>query len=412
MRVAIRGHSDRFGVYYADTAVAVALLALTWVSVATKAPETGQRGGDALAYVLVFVLTAPLVVHRRYPLGALGATAAAFMVMAALQYAVYPGIPLFVLLGAIALHADRRRALIALVVSLISMLVGLSLQPSQIATPADWTSSLLAVAVAWLVGENVRNRRARWTAMEERAARLEHERLDRDRRAAVAERLRIARELHDVVAHSMSVIAIQSGVGHHLIDSNPAEARWAIGIVESTSRSAMHEMRRLLGVLREDETVSGGTTPAPGLADLPALFARVRETGLAIDYKEEGSMSALPAAMDLSAYRIVQEALTNVIKHGGPVAAVTARRDDRAVVIDVRDDGAPGRPDPAARLSGSGDAEHTGHGLIGMRERVAVFGGELSAGPRPGGGFAVTARLPLNDPVPAVGDVDGGGVRT
>jgi signal transduction histidine kinase len=192
---------------------------------------------------------------------------------------------------------------------------------------------------------------------------LEREREERDRAAVTTERLRIARELHDVVAHSMSVIAVQAGVGHHVIDTDVAEARRALGAIEDTSRSSLTEMRRLLGVLRESDDAAS-RSPAHGLGDLARLIAQTRRSGLGVTLERSGSDHNLPAGADLAAYRIVQEGLTNVLKHGGPVAHVLVECTDRVLSIEITDDGGP---------RGSTDAaDGAGHGLIGMRETGLV----------------------------------------
>jgi signal transduction histidine kinase len=213
-----------------------------------------------------------------------------------------------------------------------------------------------------------------------------------------AERLRIARELHDVVAHAMSVIAVQSGMGAHVIDTQPEEARRALANIEATSRSGLAELRRLLGVLRDDDADTGdgaGTrrpalAPAPGLGELDALVARASEAGLPVEVAIEGDARPLPPGVDLAAYRIVQEALTNVVKHAGEATArVTVRYGEAEVDLEIVDDGR-GR---AAAAGGTPGAN--GHGIAGMRERATIYNGTLDAGPRPEGGFRVAARLPL-----------------
>jgi signal transduction histidine kinase len=238
--------------------------------------------------------------------------------------------------------------------------------------------------VAWLAGDNLRVRQQRWVALQARAERLEREREERARQAVAEERLRIARELHDVVAHSMSVIAVQAGVAHHVIDRRPEQARTALATVETTTRAALVEMRRLLGVLRQPDEPAGSLTPSPGLADLPRLIDQFTEAGLTVDLSVAGVPEQVPDGVDLSAFRIVQEGLTNVLRHGGPEARLAIHHEPGQLRVAISDDGSGRKPQPAG-----------GHGLIGMRERVAIFGGTLTAGPRPGGGFELTATLPF-----------------
>ncbi|MGZ4770556.1 MAG: sensor histidine kinase [Ilumatobacteraceae bacterium] len=371
-----------------DAVVAIVLLGLMVASVAGKAPDAGQRGADALAYALAVPLTLPFAVHRRWPTASLICVLAAFGTYAIARYAVYPGVSLFAMLFGIALHSDRRRSIMALLLCVAAMVTALAIQPTGVATSSDWTSSLLAIAVAWLAGENYRSRRARWAALEERAAMLENEREERDRRAVADERLRIARDLHDIVSHAMSVIAVQAATGHHLLDRDTEAARRALSNVETASRGALVEMRRMLGVLRDNDDAPGSRTPAPSLSNLGQLIARVRDAGLGVSTSIDPDIPELPASVDLAVYRIVQESLTNVMKHGGPVAFVSVTCSATELCIEVTDDGRVGGPAPTP-----GDTP--GHGLIGMRERVALYNGEFSAGPRPGGGFRVAARLPL-----------------
>ncbi|MGZ4672677.1 MAG: sensor histidine kinase [Ilumatobacteraceae bacterium] len=378
-----------------DAVVAIVLLGLMVASVAGKAPDAGQRGADALAYALAVPLTLPFAVHRRWPTASLICVLAAFGTYAIASYAVYPGVSLFAMLFGIALHSDRRRSIMALLLCVAAMVTALAIQPTGVATSSDWTSSLLAIAVAWLAGENYRSRRARWAALEERAAMLENEREERDRRAVADERLRIARDLHDIVSHAMSVIAVQAATGHHLLDRDTEAARRALSNVETASRGALVEMRRMLGVLRDNDDAPGSRTPAPSLSNLGQLIARVRDAGLGVSTSIDPDIPELPASVDLAVYRIVQESLTNVMKHGGPVAFVSVTCSATELCIEVTDDGRVGGPAPTP-----GDTP--GHGLIGMRERVALYNGEFSAGPRPGGGFRVAARLPLG----AAGGVD------
>ena len=376
-----------------DAVVAVVLLALMIASIAGKAPDAGQRGGDALAYVLAVPLTVPFAVHRRWPMPSLLVILGAFAIFAIASYAAYPGVSLFAILYGIAAHTDRRRSVIALGLCVVAMLAALATQPAGVVTSADWTSSLLAVAVAWLAGENSRSRRARWAALEDRAAMLENEREERDRRAVADERLRIARDLHDIVSHAMSVIAVQAATGHHLLDRDHEAARRALSNVETASRGALVEMRRMLGVLRDDDDAPGSRAPAPSMAKLGDLLARVRDSGLGVSLTIDEAIPDLPTSVDLAAYRIVQESLTNVMKHGGPIAYVSVNFTPEDLRIEVTDDGRAGASTETTDLP-AGTTQ--GHGLIGMRERVAVYDGDFSAEPRPGGGFRVSVRLPLS----------------
>jgi signal transduction histidine kinase len=256
---------------------------------------------------------------------------------------------------------------------------------------SEFLINLLALVLAWTVGVTVRTRRAYVAALEARNALLEREREDNARLAVALERGRIARELHDVVAHNVSVVVVQAGAAERLVETHPDRAREAMRDVATTGRQALEEMRRLLGVLREDEP-GNGMEPQPGVAELETLARRVSDAGLPVELSVQGEQRPLPASAALSAYRIVQEALTNTLRHAGPARArVILRYLPDALEIQVSDNGtgsAAARIDPAQRTDGGG------HGLIGMRERVMLFGGELSAGPRPEGGYAVVARIP------------------
>ena len=229
-------------------------------------------------------------------------------------------------------------------------------------------ATIVGLAAAWLVGDSVRTRR---------------ERTDEDRRRAVAdERARIARELHDMVTHNVSVMVVQAAAGNEVFDEHPDQARAALQAVEETGRRALGELRRLLDVVAGDD--DAGYDPQPGLRRLDDLVASVRAAGLGVDLTVEGTPQQLSPALELSAFRIVQEALTNVLKHArASRASVCVRYGRDALELEVADDGVG-----AVTTDG-------GRGLVGMRERAALFGGEIAAGSRPGGGFAVHARMPL-----------------
>jgi signal transduction histidine kinase len=250
----------------------------------------------------------------------------------------------------------------------------------------DFVLVCAIAAIAWLIGFAFYERSRRTVELTERAERAERARESEARAAAAEERARIAREMHDVVAHSLSVMVVQAEAAEAMLDSAPDRARRPLAAVQETGRGALGELRRMLGVLREVADEGPALAPQPGLSGLDELVRQVREAGLPVSVRVEGEPRPLPPGIDLSAYRIVQEGLTNALKHAGPASAeVVVRYGPRELELEVRDDG-------RGRGSGSNGG---GHGLLGMRERVALYGGELAAGPRPGGGFALTARLPL-----------------
>lgn len=251
--------------------------------------------------------------------------------------------------------------------------------------------------LAWVLGDSLRTRRAYFDQLEERAARLEREREAQSKVAVAAERARIARELHDVVAHNVSVMVVQADGAAYVMDAAPDQAKQALETISSTGRQALAEMRRLLGVLRTgDAPESGEYVPQPDVEQIEDLVAQVRQTGLEVDFKVEGTPRPLPSGVELTAYRVVQEALTNTRKHGGPDAGASVRLvyfDDGLGLL-IEDDGRGA----AHELYEDGGADGAGHGMIGMRERVGMVGGTLDAGPRPGGGFRISALLPLKPP--------------
>jgi signal transduction histidine kinase len=240
----------------------------------------------------------------------------------------------------------------------------------------------LFIITAWLIGYSIRQAQARAELVRVQAA----------AQAEMAERLRIARDVHDIVAHSIGVIAIQAGAGHRVFDASPGEARDALAAIEATSRETLSGLRRMVTGLRHADPESGPgqapLDPAPGLAGLERLAATTLDVGVRVDVEWDGSREPLPANIDLSAFRIIQEAVTNVVRHAGTGRCqVAINRQDGELSIEVTDSGR------------GGDPSGTGYGITGMRERAALLGGDLSAGPSPGGGFRVAARLPL--PAPA-----------
>jgi signal transduction histidine kinase len=373
-----------------DSALALVAASLPMAFFASMpAPSGVPVAMLALGYVLVLLHTLPLVARRRFPGAVLAVCVASGLAITALGVPpsfLGPAMPVAVY--SVAAYGRRWVSLAGLVVAELG-LAAVWLTPAMLER-SSFLFFMGFIAVAWVLGHFVGDRQVYAAQLEERTAELEEAREELARRAVVEERLRLARELHDVVAHAMSVIAVQSGVGAHVADSRPEEVGKALAAIEVTSRGALEELRRLLGVLRQDSEVQASLMPVPGLANLDSLLAEVGKAGLAVRVRVEGTPLQLPAGVDLSAYRIVQEALTNVVKHAGPAhAEVTIGYRDQEVTVEVTDDGRGAVPPASDGRVG------TGHGLIGMRERVAAFGGDLQVGPHPGGGFRVAARLPL-----------------
>jgi signal transduction histidine kinase len=376
-------------VWLIDGIVVVVLVALMVLGAMGRVRQPSQHPYDLAGVLLIAGMCLPYLGHRKRPMTMLGIQLTALLGYAFLHYPAFPGMNAFTMLFGIALHSDRRRSSIAFVTTLTVMMVALAAQPAGVTNVSDWIANVLCTVIAWLLGENWRLRRTRWLSLSERNTYLEQQQEEQARKIIVAERLRIARELHDSVAHSMSVIAVQAGMGHHVIDTQPAESKRALAAIEATSRSALIEMRRLLGVLRQEGEASVELGPAPGMEDLPNLVAQAHSAGVEVEVEQRGTVRDMPASMDLSVYRIVQEALTNTIRHGGRYASVLLDFTDAELTIQIKDRGSAGSSPGWTAATGSG------HGLIGMRERVAVFGGQLTAGPAADGGFGVRATLPL-----------------
>jgi signal transduction histidine kinase len=343
----------------------------------------------ALGSGLVLLHTLPLAVRRRVPGTVLALCVASGLAFAALfMPPFFLGPAILVAVYSVAAYGRRWVSVAGLVVAELG-LAAVWLTPAMLER-STFLLFMGLIAVAWVLGHFVGDRQVYTAQLEERTAELEQAREELAGRAVTEERLRLARELHDVVAHAMSVIAVQSGVGAHIANTQPKEAAKALGAIEATSRAALEELRRLLGVLRQADGPQGDLAPVPGLADLEGLLAELAKAGLAVKLRVNGTRPPLPAGVDLSAYRIVQEALTNVVKHAGSARAqVVIGYGDQDVTVEVTDDGR------GAVTSVSDGRAGTGHGLIGMRERVAAFGGDLEVGPGPDGGFRVAARLPL-----------------
>jgi signal transduction histidine kinase len=369
-----------------DGLVAISAFAVGALILANADPVPGDvRRPDVLAYLLLAAYNASVVVRRRAPVAAVVAGLLSGFLYAAANYplALTPVVVLPIYTAAVVLPHRRARWLLAgaVVIGLLTTTLG----------PGATDPALPALMVSsWLLGNYVGSRRAYTAELEHKNRQLEHARRELTDQAVADERLRIARELHDVVAHSLSVVALHAGTARMVADDNPVAARAALATIETASRSALAEMRRLLGVLRgADDDQRNDLAPAPGLADLDALVAEVVRSGVTVRVCIEGERPDVPAGVDLSAYRIVQEALTNVIKHAGRArTTITIRYADDAVTVEVDDEGRNAE-------SSSPASAQPGHGLVGMRERVAIYGGDLEAGACPAGGFRVAARLPF-----------------
>ena len=378
-----------------DTVLAAVLAVLSLAEFSrAPAPGSAARPPEALGYVLVLVLSAPLVARRRHPRGALLVMLVVGTVLCVAGYRQSAlGPPLSVGAYTVGVRCDLRRS--APVLAALALFLGVAaLSDRDEVTVADLVLAGGSLAAFWWLGAGLRVRAAYARAVEERTGLQLQVHEDRARNAVMEERLRIARELHDVVAHSLTVVAVQSGMARHVVDTDPAAARTALDAISASSRSTLTELRRLLGVLRSEREPVGALTPTPGTADLDALLTHVRRTGLDVTLTVSGGPRELPPGLDLTVYRIVQEALTNVVKHAGTGAVVRVtlgyRTGELAVDVDDRDGAGP---------PGRGRSLGTGVGLIGMRERVATYGGLLTTGPTPDG-FAVRARLPLPEVTP------------
>jgi signal transduction histidine kinase len=383
----LRGLRRRAAPDAVDGVIAAACFAALTIPVLAGAVSgIGSRPAVAAFGVLA---AAPLIVRRRWPLATVALVTAVLVAatLAGVRFTPYVSNAGPNLAIAVFTAADRcgRRASLAAAsaAGLITWAVlplGLHLHPGQ----GQDAVQLLAVIPAWIAGDMARVRRGYRQQLE---AQARHREADREARARAEERLRLSRDVHDVVSHSLSAIAVRSGVARLLLDEQPEEARSALAAIESASRSALGELRRILRQTRDP--ASAGETAAPALGDLPALIGELRGGGLEVSYQCTGSPRRYGAAVELSAYRIAQEALTNVMKHApGARTRVAVEHGPDHLILSVTDDGA-GRA-PAAGPDGAG-----GFGLTGMRERAALLGGSLTAGARAGRGFEVVARLPV-----------------
>jgi signal transduction histidine kinase len=380
-----------------DAFIAFGLTGLALLTIAGGARDLGSY--DPLSLVLLVTTTLPLIVRRRWPMAVFIVTFGATMAHAALaREALNSTLGFLVALYTVGEYESRRRSALAALVAAVSVGILISIRAPLPAALSGLVQTELSILATWVLGTWARDRRRQIETAEMRAARLEQEREERDRRAVAEERERIARELHDVVTHHVSVIVIQAGAAERALDRRPADARAAIEAIDQTARQALADMRRMLGILGRATPgavpAEGGDrdlAPMPGLDRLGELIDHVRAAGMPVELSVAGERRPLDPGIELSAYRIVQEALTNALRHApGGRARVAVGYRPASLDIQVDDDGGtvvPGAPAPTAG---------SGRGLIGMRERVSVFGGEFEAAPTERG-FRVTARLPLGD---------------
>ncbi|MEV4489607.1 sensor histidine kinase [Micromonospora coxensis] len=377
-------------------------------TVARAAAEGAQRPLSDLGnlgFALLVLSGLVVAVRRRWPVPAFVTVALASLLYFSLDYPDGPGwIGLFVVLYSVTAYGDGRRSLVIAGVGTAVLAVGWLIAAADVEPRAaiGWVFFRIGASVmSAALGESVRSRRVIAAEAVERAELADQTREEEARARVDAERLRIAREVHDTVAHAIAVINVQSGVTAHVLDKRPEVARQALQAIEQTSSRALREMRAILGVLRDDDD---GRAPYPGLGQLDELTAKARAAGLDIELEETATEVPLPSAVGSAAYRIVQESITNVIRHVGPTR-VTVALSPGVDVLEIRvtdagprdtpGDDAAGRHLPVGHPNGAGRPATSGRGIPGMRERCHLLGGEFDATPMPGGGFEVRARLPL-----------------
>ncbi|MEU0830004.1 sensor histidine kinase [Streptomyces sp. NPDC005969] len=372
-----------------DALMSAVLFALSVVASAVV-PDEHRIEYRWQGVVLAAVGCSALMWRRRHPFGVLAVAVGCGVLFQVLGFRESPVVasPVDVSIYTVAVQTDRRTTWTATSIT-AAVLVGAAV----VFAPGSWLEPEKAVMLAWTalsaaIGDAVRSRRAYVAAVEERAENAERTREQEAQQRVAAERVRIARELHDVVAHHIALINAQAGVAVHLAERQPEQTLAALENIRDTSRSALDELRVTVGLLRQSGDPAAPRDPMPGLTQLPALLASFEGAGLAVRHSQRGVSEPLTPAVDLAAYRIVQEALTNVHKHAGTDhARLFLHYRPEWLTITIEDDGRVG--------PNHQPTQGTGHGLIGMRERAAIVGGTLYAGARPQGGFAVTADLPL-----------------
>ena len=373
--------------YVVDGALAAFCGGTTYAALVGGAPLLAAHPPNGVAWFLASVQTVALVWRRRWPVTVYGVVAATGFAYDAFGFPVNGALGFLLALYTVAAYGSRRASAVSAVVAGVGLFIIL-LRFYHVTSWVTFLQGAFQLGFGWILGEAVRTRRAYASALQERSARREREREEQTRRAVADERASIARELHDVVAHNVSVMVIQAGANRVSPPIEPSKAIEAFASIENIGRQALTETRRLLGLMRREGERLQSPCPQPGLEHVGALVDQVRSAGLPATMLVEGDARPLPPGLNLSAYRIVQEALTNVLKHAGPTPTqVLIHYGDRDLEVRVTDQG--------QCLPAAGEAAETGHGLIGMRERVMLYGGQLDAGPLPGGGYAVRACLPL-----------------
>lgn len=380
-----------------DGLVAVVLFVAALPQLLSAHPlGTGFARPDLINLAIVAVIMLALAFRQRYPFAVLIITVGGNVVLSTSHYGPTVAEVLAFVITVFTVAAHRALAVSAVggALALAAYIVMELATPGELSYVGVVTNTALITGVWWL-GRSLRLRRAYLAELEYRAERLERARDSDARTARVEERSRIARELHDVVAHHVSVMTVQAGAARRIMDKDPGSAREAMVTIEDVGRTTLDEMRRIVGVLRTErdtKAVGPELSPQPGVQEVGALVDHVRETGLSVQLWVEGEPRPLPTGVNLAAYRLVQEALTNSLKHAGPQARAWVRINygSRGLMVEIEDDGRG----VAAALADNG--ERPGHGLVGMRERVALYGGELRIGPRSCGGFEVRARFPLD----------------
>jgi signal transduction histidine kinase len=370
-----------------DVALAGGVVALCEAQVASGSGQSQLRGPHSVGLLSGLLLGVPLIWRRSHPVAVLLAVFAAALLVSLLglsqpkQGFVGEIVAALVVLYSLARHAELRAAVGGLALGCV--VVGLI---SSGQSSFELLGSLLLLAAPVAIGRVLRSRRQLIDELRCMTLALELSRDENAHAAVAAERVSIARELHDVVAHAVSVMIVQAGAAERVLDADPERAREPIQAVQESGRQALTELRRLLGMLRPDRRGTAPMAPHPTLAEVEPLVATLRETGLSVELHQTGAPNGLPSGIDQACFRIVQEALTNVLKHAdATVAHVAVGYGVDAIELEVTDDGCGSRS----------EANVAGHGLLGMRERAVAYGGEFHAGPREAGGYAVRARLPI-----------------